>query len=132
MFRSVVGWGLVAVFIGMSGCRMCQHPFDYCGPVFDSGRQPCSMQSRAGSILDGITETPPSQVEEHQEPAFMANEMRPGDVPGSERIVSVTDRAVDPAVEEDDSSQTADLASPTSSSSSAGWTARRSSTNLDR
>lgn len=34
------------------GCRMCAHPYDYCGPTFTGGNcQPCDFYARAGSIL---------------------------------------------------------------------------------
>jgi hypothetical protein len=56
---------------------------------------------------------------------------QPGDVAGSERIVSVTERTVGPSA---DSSQIADDPSPTPAKSlpSAGWTARRPTTDLMR
>lgn len=38
-------WILVA-----AGCRMCAHPYDYCGPVVDDP-QACCPNARAGSIL---------------------------------------------------------------------------------
>jgi len=56
---------------------------------------------------------------------------QPGDVPGSERIVSVTDRVVGPSA---DSSQAAEDSSPASSKplSANGWTARRPTTEVLR
>ena len=128
MLRMALGLGLVAVSFTLAGCRMCQHPFDYRGPVYDyaPGCRSCSMQSRAGSILENTPEPMPAQAEQYQE--YLEGEMRLGDVPGSERILSVTDRVVEPAVAPTESSQMAGRSSPTSPGTlpSTGWTARRS------
>jgi len=41
--------GLLAV---SSGCTMCAHPFDYCGPTFmPGGPVRCDPDARRGSIL---------------------------------------------------------------------------------
>lgn len=41
--------GLVAL---TAGCRMCAHPYDYCGPTFTAeGCQECMPNARACSIL---------------------------------------------------------------------------------
>ena len=130
MLRMALGLGLVAVSFTLAGCRMCQHPFDYRGPVYDYAPdcQSCSMQSRAGSILDNtLAPMPtPAQAEQYQE--YVEDEMRLGDVPGSEQILSVTDRVVEPAVVATESSQMAGRSSPTSPDTlpATGWTARRS------
>ncbi len=128
MLRMAMGLGLVAVLFTLAGCRMCQHPFDYCGPVYDYAPdcQSCSMQSRAGSILDNTPASMPAQAEQYQE--YVEGEMRLGDVPGSEQILSVTDRVVEPAVAPTESSQMAWRSSPTSPDTlpATGWTARRS------
>ena len=128
MLRMAMGLGLVAVLFTLAGCRMCQHPFDYCGPVYDYAPdcQSCSMQSRAGSILEGVPHPMPAQAEQYQE--YVEGEMRLGDVPGSEQILSVTDRVVEPAVAPTESSQMAWRSSPTSPDTlpATGWTARRS------
>ena len=128
MLRMAMGLGLVAVLFTLAGCRMCQHPFDYCGPVYDYAPdcQSCSMQSRAGSILDNTPAAMPAQAEQYQE--YVEGEMRLGDVPGSEQILSVTDRVVEPAVAPTESSQMAWRSSPTSPDTlpATGWTARRS------
>ncbi|MCD4726353.1 MAG: hypothetical protein K8R46_01735 [Pirellulales bacterium] len=136
MLRMALGLGLVAVSFTLAGCRMCQHPFDYRGPVYDYAPdcQSCSMQSRAGSILENtsvpmptLAPTPtPARAEQYQE--YTEGEMRLGDVPGSEQILSVTDRVVEPAVVATESSQMAGRSSPTSPDTlpATGWTARRS------
>lgn len=128
MFRMALGLGLVAVSFTLAGCRMCQHPFDYCGPVYDYATdcQSCSMQSRAGSILENTPAPMPAQAEQYQE--YVEGEMRLGDVPGSEQILSVTDREVEPTVAPTESSQMAGRSSPTSPDTlpATGWTARRS------
>ena len=128
MLRMALGLGLVAVSFTLAGCRMCQHPFDYCGPVYDYATdcQSCSMQSRAGSILENTPAPMPAQAEQYQE--YVEGEMRLGDVPGSEQILSVTDRVVEPAVAPTESSQMAWRSSPTSPDTlpATGWTARRS------
>lgn len=45
--------GILAVLAFTTGCTMCCHPYDNCGPVFDesSGRGYCD-NVRAGSILE--------------------------------------------------------------------------------
>jgi hypothetical protein len=58
--------GVVAVcLLSATGCTMCCHPYDNCGPVYDeaSGRSYCD-QSRAGSILEGATTKPPAAATE--------------------------------------------------------------------
>jgi len=84
------------------------------------------MQSRAGSILENTPEPMPAQAEQYQE--YVEGEMRVGDVPGSEQIISVTDRVVEPAVAATESSRMAGRSSPTSPDTlpATGWTARRS------
>ncbi len=139
MLRMALGLGLVAVSFTLTGCRMCQHSLDYCGPVYDyaSDCQSCSMQSRAGSILDNAPAPMPAQAEQYQQyvedetrqhQQYVEDETRLGDVPGSQRIISVTDRVMEPAVAPTESSQMAGRSSPTSPDTlpATGWTARRS------
>jgi hypothetical protein len=48
------GFFLVLIVAAGSGCRMCDHPYDYCGPVFDGHcGASCDPSYRAGSILSG-------------------------------------------------------------------------------
>lgn len=38
--------------VGGMGCRMCEHPYDYCGAVYSGGwGECCDPAYRAGSIL---------------------------------------------------------------------------------
>jgi hypothetical protein len=86
--------GVVAVcLLSATGCTMCCHPYDNCGPVYDeaSGRSYCT-QSRAGSILDGgaakpaaanseeIIEEAPQQVSSAAKPQY-ATEIEPRRLP---------------------------------------------------
>jgi hypothetical protein len=146
MVRRTFGLGVVAILLASAGCRMCGHPYDYCGPVYDSGDcQPCGSHSRAGSILSGTPEitSSPDLAErglrgKTMSPASLRNEvqgeMRPGDVPGSERIVSVTDRVVEPSTPSADSPQvSADLSTePSKSLPAKGWMARRPTSDFSR
>ena len=68
----------------------------------------------------------PAQAEDTQE--YVKGETRLGDVPGSERILSVTDRAVSPSDVPADSTQVAEGPSSSFSSPlpSSGWIAKRS------
>jgi hypothetical protein len=51
---------VVAMILFSAGCKMCCHPYDRCGPVYDNctGHPYCSC-ARAGSILSN----PPARVE---------------------------------------------------------------------
>jgi hypothetical protein len=142
MFRTVLALGLTGLAVSMSGCRICCHPYDWCGPVYEgSGCQPCgsscSLHARAGSILAGggsegvppsaaMARRPQSQAQARLKTTAPASQ-KPGLVPGSERIVSVTDHVVpsaakstSPAIMAADSPRT-----DGPSLSSTGWTARR-------
>ncbi len=45
--------GISCCLILASGCSMCQHPYDYCGPVWSEGDcRNCNPDYRAGSILN--------------------------------------------------------------------------------
>jgi hypothetical protein len=46
--KLVVGCLLIAA---VAGCRVCDHPYDYCGPVIDSNYHP--LGPRAGSVMHG-------------------------------------------------------------------------------
>ncbi len=53
MVRAILGFSLLASFVGLAGCTMCC-PQDYhCGPVYAPGWQTCCPSARAGSILAG-------------------------------------------------------------------------------
>jgi hypothetical protein len=146
MFRTALGLGVVAVLLATAGCRMCCHPYDYCGPVYNGrGCQSCSPHSRTGSILSGAPELAPMpglarrQVQgESVSRASLKNQVqgdiRPGDVPGSEQIVSVTDRVVDPSAVSSNPPQVAAEAAPEPLEPlpAKGWTARRPTPEVTR
>jgi hypothetical protein len=50
MTRALLAAALI--MLTASGCRMGEHPYDYCGPVW-SGPQNCDPDYRAGSVLVG-------------------------------------------------------------------------------
>lgn len=53
MSRALYGWVLVGLVAMSSGCRMCAHPFDYCGPTVTAEEAASCGENapRAGSIL---------------------------------------------------------------------------------
>jgi hypothetical protein len=84
MVRRVMAWSLVAIISAIVGCRMCCHPYDYCGPVWDRGCQSCCPHVRAGSVLAGgdCSETM-SQGPQH--------------APESGKLISTNERIVEPS-----------------------------------
>jgi hypothetical protein len=58
MRRTCFAGCFAALLLAATGCTMCDHPYDYCGPTF-SGEcgQTCNPLARAGSIL-----SPPAEV----------------------------------------------------------------------
>ena len=187
MFRTALGSGFAIILLGLSGCTMCCHPYDCCGPVYDHGCYPCSAHARAGSILEGASDPAPDQLvdnSQHKAQIVQANSQhkaqyvqastqhkprnlqanshrktqnvqastqrktqdtqanaartpRLGLVPGSEKIISVTDRTVTPspgAGDQGDSSAT--VADSTTESPkplpASGWTARRPTSEVQR
>jgi hypothetical protein len=137
---------VVAVVLAAAGCTMCCHPYDYCGPVHDDqGCQSCSTRARAGSILGGARElgpvleearrpAPAQRVSRASAPRQAQADTKPGYVPGSERIVSVSDRVVQRAATAVDTPQVAaePSAEPSKPLSANGWTARRPTPDLMR
>jgi hypothetical protein len=97
--------GLVALCVG---CTMCCHPYDYNGPVYDCNGQ-CASNVRAGSILEGadmeamppavnqgnIKETTPNIRQES--PNALQGLPNTGDSEGATKILSVTDRKLEPS-----------------------------------
>jgi hypothetical protein len=55
MSRTMLGWMTVGLVTLFSGCAMCAHPFDYCGPTVTGqcGDECAPNAPRAGSILSG-------------------------------------------------------------------------------
>lgn len=141
MRRTALGLGVLAVLLVITGCTMCCHPYDYCGPVFHGGGcQACSPHGRVGSILSEASELAPlppessrpeggtlshADIENH-----VRGEMRQDDVPGSQKIVSITDQVVEPPIPSADPPQVADGSSlePSKVLPSQGWMARRPTT----
>ncbi|MEN6450684.1 MAG: hypothetical protein ABFC96_09350 [Thermoguttaceae bacterium] len=135
----------------------CCGPYARAGSVLAPGSQPVShraasdrIESKQPTKQPTKAETPasarrPSAPIQSQRPTVadrqLIGEARPGDVPGSERIVSVTDQAVGPSLAPAVSSTTPAVSSPTVTASTAtpaetlpggGWTARRISSTVDR
>jgi hypothetical protein len=144
MLRTALALSVVAVLLATAGCTMCCHPCDYCGPVYEGQcGGACSGHSRVGSILSGGTPqtqmaTETAVVRRQQTGQSISqtslqdrikHEVRPGDVPGSQKIVSVTDRVVGPSADSAASTELAADASPEPKPSqpvtSKRWTARR-------
>jgi hypothetical protein len=165
MCRAALGLGVIAVLLAAAGCSMCCHPYDDCGPVYSgSGCQSCMSGARVGSILGGspelsaaptlasrpiqsqsVASAPIPRPTQRQSASFgtvgghvegrVEGQVRSGDVPGSEQIVSVTDRAADePSTPSaDQSPMVAESSSePASMLPSTGWTACRPSPDVRR
>jgi hypothetical protein len=66
-------WTVLALGALLTGCAMCQTPFDYCGPVTDANGCPnCNFGARRGSIFsptDGTPATTPRGPTEVKSPA---------------------------------------------------------------
>ena len=57
MARSFAVWLIVAWLTLNVGCKMCDSPYDYCGPTLTGcNHDYCQPTVRAGSILSGPTE----------------------------------------------------------------------------
>jgi hypothetical protein len=139
MLRAALRLGGVAVLLTIAGCTMCCHPYDYCGPVYEAdGCQTCSSNARAGSILAGTRGVAPSpDPVQHQSqraavsPAAIQRQIygdeRLGDVSGSQRMLSETDRVVDSGTSSAEQPQVvAELsAEPAKPLPTQGWSARR-------
>lgn len=87
MDRALLAAAITTVLVLTAGCRMCAHPYDYCGPTFTGrGGEPCAANARQGSILSpagepGVGyEVPPGRL------MPMAGEMA-GPAPGVEEAV---------------------------------------------
>ncbi|MBX7168267.1 MAG: hypothetical protein K1X74_18160 [Pirellulales bacterium] len=53
MSRSLVALVLVlaATIVSTTGCTTCASPYDYCGPVYAGGCEPCVNNDRVGSAF---------------------------------------------------------------------------------
>jgi hypothetical protein len=95
--------GVLALLILSSGCTMCCHPYDQCGPVYEDSCGAFCSNTRAGSILDGgVAQTkaspfvPEGTIEEGPQqgsPTMAPQSVEPQPVPESEpQILSAVDR----------------------------------------
>jgi hypothetical protein len=80
MDRTPLAWVMLGLVAATAGCSMCQHPYDYCYPLFTGGCDgpPC-VGHRAGSILataDSVAPQPepmpPGQVEPYYDQSSAA------------------------------------------------------------
>ena len=63
MYRFLILLTAFALATPSLGCRLCDHPYDYCGPTSIAGRfQPCDPCARAGSILSPGPQYIPGQM----------------------------------------------------------------------
>ncbi|MBN2021393.1 MAG: hypothetical protein JW809_01235 [Pirellulales bacterium] len=54
MGRALILLAAMGLAAGTTGCTMCAHPYDDCGPTFTGGcGDSCDPDARAGSILSG-------------------------------------------------------------------------------
>ena len=96
MARTMLAWSVVALLALSAGCRMCAHPYDYCGPTFTGEcGQACMPNARAGSILSpGMQPAPGPAIGPEIDEIEMGPEMlvpvpdeMAGRVPGVEQPV---------------------------------------------
>jgi hypothetical protein len=79
-----------------TGCTMCCHPYDECGPVYDAtgGHSYCAS-ARAGSILDdGASSSKSEAAVEEGSPGPNAAPTGPTPAESEPKILSITDRKV--------------------------------------
>ena len=77
MLRSTLALVTLAMVATTAGCRMCAHPYDYCGPTFTGEDcQQCMPNARACSILSPggspccSTQAAPETVPMSEEPVL--------------------------------------------------------------
>ena len=71
MKRHCPALAVLVLAASLTGCAMCQNPFDYCGPVAGPGYRNCDFGARRGSMFapmdDSSVEAPtgptPAEVE---------------------------------------------------------------------
>lgn len=76
----LVGW----VVLAAAGCRMCAHPYDYCGPIVGDPLG-CCPTARAGSIL---TAGSPGTLEGTVTPTESATSAQPTKAPQRTRALA--------------------------------------------
>ena len=53
----------LALVASLTGCAMCQSPFDYCGPVTGpNGDQNCNFNARRGSLFEPMDDSADMQM----------------------------------------------------------------------
>ena len=74
--------------VGLVGCTICQHPYDYCGPTFSGpgGQDPCLINERAGSAFTG-TMVPPNAIPQEVEAPFSEPGTEQPNLPGQYETV---------------------------------------------
>ncbi len=58
MSRALIAWVAASLAVVGMGCTMCQHPYDYSGPVVTGGR-PEPGHCRVGSVLSEVQQPMP-------------------------------------------------------------------------
>jgi hypothetical protein len=93
MSRMALVWIILSVLTLTLGCRICSHPYDYCGPIVTGqcgggcGGECCPNGPRAGSVLSAgpevgpttaidyrMTEPGPTSMVQPDSPAAAANQ----------------------------------------------------------
>lgn len=75
MGRTLASWCVLVVVGGLTGCSMCQSPFDYCAPVLGANGCPnCNFQARRGSIFVPMDDSAVATVPRGPTPASQSAE----------------------------------------------------------
>jgi hypothetical protein len=91
--------GILSLLAFCTGCTMCCHPFDSCGPVYDGCGQ-CGSNVRAGSVLPGgaihssLVAADQNEIEVTA-PSVEQKSPMAGEHEGATQILSVTDRKLE-------------------------------------
>jgi hypothetical protein len=124
MSRITVALVALSLFGIAAGCRICATPYDDCSPTFTGQPgEPCSATGRAGSILSGsgapvpYAESVPRPVPEND---AVTRQLLQDEEIASGVILSVTDKKVEPAPE-----QQPQVAEKPQAAPSQGWTAAK-------
>jgi hypothetical protein len=103
MFNKAASAGILGLIVLCTGCTMCCHPYDYCGPVYEGCGQ-CGSNVRAGSILPGgggqaLSVNPEQDIDESTTPSIEQGTPNVEEYEGATQILSVTDRKVEDSQE---------------------------------
>lgn len=83
MLRGTFALFVCCLLSALSGCRMCQSPYDYCGPMFGNRcGEDCLCYERVGSAIQG-----PSLYEYLPGAAGGEGEMIPGNGGDAEEVM---------------------------------------------